>query len=94
MPYKALQKLVPPLALSGTPVRMMVMVTLAAAVLTSVAFVLLFRGPPRVRLGACALLGLLILEYLPQQLASTRPFVPGYVTALRDIRGPEACSTW
>ena len=88
MPYTALEKLVPAVQLSGVPSRMMVMVTLAAAVLTSVAFALLFGGSRRSRVAAGALLALLTLEYLPRPIPTTLPDVPGYVSAVRDIAGP------
>src|SRR5438309_11583919 len=67
---------------------MMVMVALAAAVLTSVAFALLFGGSRRSRAAAGALLALLTLEYLPRPIPTTLPDVPGYVSAVRDIAGP------
>ena len=88
MPYTALEKLVPAVQLSGVPSRVMVMVTLAAAVLTSVAFALLFGGSRRSRAAAGALLALLTLEYLPRPIPTTLPDVPGYVSAVRDIAGP------
>jgi hypothetical protein len=87
MPYTVLLNLVPAFSLSGAPVRMMVMVTLAAAVLTSVAFALMFRASCSTRAFACGLLVLLTVEYLPPGLSTTRPDVPGYVTALRGVSG-------
>jgi hypothetical protein len=87
MPYAALQSLLPAVNLSGVPARMMVMVTLAAAVLTSSAFALLLRGSMRSRVAACGLLLLLTFEYLPRPIPTTWPEVPGYVFALRGIDG-------
>jgi hypothetical protein len=85
MPYRELEKLVPELALSGVPARMMVMVTLAAGVLTSVAFALLLRGSSRARLAAGSLMLVLVLEYVPRPVPSVAPTVPEYVTVLQHL---------
>lgn len=81
-PYRELEKVAPLLALSGVPARMMVMVTLATAVLVSVALRLLFYQSQRARAVASALLVVLALEYLPRALPTTAPPVPMYVSAL------------
>jgi hypothetical protein len=90
MPYAGLQTLFPLLDLSGVPARMMVMVTLAAAVLTSVGFALLFGGSLRSRLIASGLLVVLSVELLPRPIPATLPEVPAYVSALQSIDGPGA----
>jgi len=90
MPYRVLQKLVPALALSGVPARMMVMVTLAAAVLVAVALTVLWRESGRARSLAVVLLALLVVEYLPRPIPTSAPLVPAYVRALRAIREPGA----
>jgi hypothetical protein len=87
LPYAALRVLIPPLALSGVPVRMMVMVTLAVAVLSSIAFGLLFVGTKRLRLLACALLILVVVDNVPKPLPATPTTVPAYVTALATAQG-------
>jgi hypothetical protein len=66
----------------------MVMVFLAAAVLTSLSFVWLWRGSLLRRLVACGVLVLLTVEYLPRPIPTTPVDVPGYVLALRDITSP------
>jgi hypothetical protein len=88
MPYRVLQKLAPALALSGVPSRMMVMVTLAAAVLVSVALALLWCGSVRARLVAVVVVVLLGVEYLPRPFPTSSPSVPGYVAALRALPEP------
>ena len=85
MPYRELEKIVPMLALSGVPARMMVMATLAAGVLTSIAFALLLRGSSRARLAAGVLGLMLTLEYIPRPVPSVAPAVPEYVTILQRI---------
>ena len=85
MPYAGLQALLPFLDLSGVPARMMVMVTLAAAVLCSVGFALLFDGVPRSRVIAGGLLVLLAVEYVPRPIPTTSPEVPAYVATLQAI---------
>jgi hypothetical protein len=67
---------------------MMVMVTLAAAVMTSVGFALLFEGSARSQLIACGLVVLLSLELVPRAIPTTLPEVPAYVAALQSIDGP------
>jgi hypothetical protein len=87
-PYRVLLKLIPALSLSGVPARMMVMVFLAAGVLTAVSFAWLWRASPVRRLVACAVLVLLTVEYLPRPIPTTPADVPGYVLALRDVASP------
>jgi hypothetical protein len=88
MPYAGVQTLVPFLDLSGVPARMMVMVTLAAAVLTSVGYALLFEASLRARLIACGLLVLMAVEYVPRAIPTTSPQIPAYVSALASIQEP------
>jgi hypothetical protein len=83
MPYRELQRLVPELALSGVPARMMVMVTLAAGVLVSVAFALLLRGSKPARVAAGVLLVVMALEYLPRPIPTVLPRAPDYVSVLQ-----------
>jgi hypothetical protein len=87
MPYNLLETVVPMLKLSGVPVRMMVMVFLAAAILCAAVFrYMTGRGRyHRVALGM--LLALLFIEYLPIPLPETRIEVPGYVSVLKDQPG-------
>jgi hypothetical protein len=87
-PYRELQKVVPALALSGVPARMMVMVTLAAAVLSSVALSRLARESARGRIVAAILVVLMTVEYLPGPIPLTSPTAPGYVAVVQGIGGP------
>lgn len=89
LPYAWLERLVPPLELSGVPVRMMVMVTLAAGVLSAAGVkALLAAGPHRWVLAPW--LALLCFEHLPFPIPTTRIEVPPYVEALRRAPRPQA----
>ncbi|HTP29169.1 MAG TPA: hypothetical protein VMK12_26345 [Anaeromyxobacteraceae bacterium] len=86
MPYAALAHVLPPLRLSGCPVRMAVMVSLGLGILAGQGLrCMLRRGAS---LGAIAvgvgLAALLVVEYLPAPIPRTSPQVPGFVAALRD----------
>lgn len=85
MPYAWLEVLVPPLSMGGMPVRMAVVCQLAAAVLVAVALAHARVRSTRARLALAALLGLMVVEYLPAPLPLTTAEVPGYVTALREL---------
>ena len=83
LPYRLLEILLPPLELSGCPVRMVVMVTLAAGVLAGVGMDELLRGGRGARAGAVLLLLVMGIELLPDRLPTTaaKP-LPGWVSAL------------
>jgi hypothetical protein len=87
LPYALLRTIFPPLALSGVPVRMMVIVTLGAGVLAAVGFTLLLNGPSRRAGAAVALACVLVVEYLPRPIPMAAMRVPAYVTVLRDRPG-------
>lgn len=89
LPYAWLEAVFPPLAISGVPIRMMVMVTLSAAILAAFGFALLIRGPARDTRAAAALACLLLVEYLPKPIPTVSMAVPEYVTVLRDLPGKE-----
>ncbi|MGD0879000.1 MAG: hypothetical protein ABSA01_12765 [Anaerolineales bacterium] len=82
MPYTLLIKIIPPLKLSGVPVRMVVMVILGASVLSALGLRELFRQFSRNKIFTILLLGVLLFETLPAPLPATKVDVPGYVTAL------------
>jgi len=82
MPYTLLVNILPPLKLSGVPVRMVVMVILGASVLSALGLRELFRQFSRNIIFIIALLGVLLFETLPAPLPATKVDVPGYVTAL------------
>ncbi len=85
LPYGWLEIALPPLRVSGMPVRMVVMVTLSAAVISAVGLKLLLDGPARARLIAGGLLLLLVIEYLPSPMPASQVAVPACVQALRDL---------
>jgi hypothetical protein len=101
-PYALLTVLVPPLELSGCPVRMVVMLTLALAVIWSAGLKLMLESP-RGRLLAGPLLMMLVVEFLPAPIPTTRVEVPPiYGTlltatapgALADVVTPAALQLW
>ena len=80
MPYSALEAVFPSLRLSGVPVRMVVMVTLAASVIVAIGVQALLDRPvvnPARRSVMMGLAGvLLIVDSLPQPIPRTRPVIP------------------
>ena len=84
MPYTLLEKVLPFLKLSGVPARMVVMVTLSAAVLGAMAINVLLKAP-RGKVFATLIVALLIFESLPTSLPATPTTMPDYVTALANL---------
>ena len=85
LPYALLERLLPPLRLTGVPVRMASMVLLCTALLAA-------RGLPGflrhlLRRPAAAVLFFLVfvLETWPSPLPLTRPDIPDYFAALREL---------
>jgi hypothetical protein len=89
LPYVWLETVFPPLVLSGVPLRMMVMVMLSAGILSAFGLAVLLRGPFAHRGAAVALLGVLVIEYLPKPIPMVTKDVPGYVEALRRLPGTD-----
>jgi hypothetical protein len=87
LPYGWLETLVPPLAISGVPIRMMVMVMLSAAILAGFGFSLLLRGSAGRQRVAVAIACLLAIEYWPKPLPNLSVPVPKYVDIVRDLPG-------
>ncbi len=89
LPYALLERFVPIFKLSGLPVRMMVMVSLALAVLAACGWAALMRSPKSARrnLFAAALLGLIAFETWPRPLPITSPSVPAWVHAMKRLPG-------
>jgi hypothetical protein len=88
MPYCLLERLLPPLKMSGVPVRMAVMVSLCAAIIAAAAIKHIHarsRGP----LVVWLLLVVLVVEYLPSPQAITRLDPAPYVQALADAPGQD-----
>ncbi len=86
LPYAVLWLVFPPWRLAGVPVRMMVMVQLAAAILAAGGFqALLASGWRWRRVAAAGVLAMITVEYLPAPMRLTDPAVPAYVTTLAGL---------
>ena len=89
MPYSALEAAFPSLRLSGVPVRMVVMVTLAASIIVAIGVQALLDRPvanPALRSLVVGLAGLvLFVDTLPRPIPRTRPVIPEYVTVLSHL---------
>lgn len=85
LPYALLETIFPPLKLSGVPVRMMVMVTLSAAVIAALVLARLKLSSRRGQLMLGAFCLLLFVEMWPGRLPLTPTSVPGYVQALKKL---------
>ncbi|HSG43134.1 MAG TPA: hypothetical protein VLA72_08255, partial [Anaerolineales bacterium] len=85
MPYTLMEKTLPFLKLSGVPIRMVIMVTLAASVLCAMAVKILVGNFPQKILFTSFLVVLLFVEYLPAPLPLTSTDMPNYVAALDDL---------
>ncbi len=87
LPYAWLEAVFPPLAISGVPVRMMVMVTLSAAVLAAFGFSLLVDGPERSMTAAIAIALVIALESWPRPIPMLSTTTPRWVEVVRDLPG-------
>ena len=89
MPYSALEAAFPTLRLSGVPVRMVVMVTLAASIVVAIGAQALLDRPvvsPARRSLMVVLAGVILLvDSLPQPIPCSRPAIPEYVTVLSHL---------
>ena len=86
LPYAVLWLIFPPWRLAGVPLRMMVMVQLAVAVLAAAGWHALMTSRHRGRaIPAAMLLFAVTLEYLPYPLRTTPAVTPSYVEALRTL---------
>jgi hypothetical protein len=89
MPYAALEAAFPSLRLSGVPVRMVVMVTLAASVIVAIGVQALLDRPVTSLSRGSLMVGLagivLFVDSWPQPIPRTRPVIPEYVTVLSHL---------
>ena len=85
MPYTLVAFLLPPIRLGGTPIRMMVMVILAAAVLFAILISKLRCSKPVYATTFIGMTALLIVECWPGQLPLTPAVVPEYVMKLAEL---------
>ena len=88
LPYRALTWLLPPLEVTGTPVRMVVMTQLSLAMLAAVAIAGRRWNTTAGRAVLASLLVIAAFEYAPRTLTTTPLVFPAYVDAL--AREPEA----
>ncbi len=86
LPYAWLQTIFPPLTISGVPLRMMVMVTLAASVLVAMGFKLLLSGSGARRIVPVLLVALMAVEFVPKPLPASALTVPPYVRVLAGLK--------
>ena len=84
MPYTLMESILPFMKLSGVPIRMVVMVSLSASVLSAMAFAMIQRSS-RSRVFSLLILALLFVESLPTSLPFTSTEVPNYVSALAEL---------
>lgn len=88
LPYALFEKVLPPLRLSGVPVRMMIMATFGASIISAVGFKMLFQNLSEKRLLLIVpLLILLFFEYMPGALPKTQINTPRYVNFLKNLPG-------
>jgi hypothetical protein len=84
-PYALLEMVFPFVKVSGVPVRMIIMATLSAAVISAMGFKVLFRESVGKRLLAGLLLIILFIEYLPRPIPASKVPIPPYVNFLKDL---------
>jgi hypothetical protein len=88
MPYTIFGKIFPLLRLAGVPVRMIVMTSLSAAIISAMGVKLLLRNISRRNLlFLSGLLLMLGVEYMPKAIPLTRVPVPQYVHVLKKLPG-------
>jgi hypothetical protein len=85
LPYAFLEKIFPPLKLSGVPVRMMVMVTLSAAVITALVLARLKLSNVKSRVLLAIFFVFLFIEMFPGSLPMTPKTHLPYAQALKDL---------
>jgi hypothetical protein len=89
LPYVWLTTAVPPLQMTGMPVRMIVMTQLALAVLAAWGLAAL-SSRPRGRVAAALLLAVAVFEYVPRPIPTAQWPTPAYVTFVAGLPEPVA----
>jgi hypothetical protein len=89
LPYALLERVVPPLQLSGVPLRMVVMVTLAVAVIWAIALRRLGETRRGQIVGGLLVL-VMVLESLPRPIPASAVKIPSVYGVLLDENGPGA----
>jgi hypothetical protein len=82
-PYGLLERIFPPLRLSGMPIRMVVIINLCAALICALGLPVLWRQSKRQRIHVAVLLVLMVIEFLPAPLPQTHLALPAYYAALQ-----------
>lgn len=85
MPYVIMEKLIPGMKLSGMPIRMMVMVSLAVAILASMVLAKLSLKDLKGKLLLALFCVVLVVEMWPATLPMTTNQIPPYVKALQQL---------
>lgn len=89
MPYSLLEVVLPPVRLSGVPVRMVVMVVLCASIIAAAGFDLLLKSHRRwKRFTIPLLMVVLFIDCWPSGLPYSRPYIDGYVAKLAGLDHP------
>src|SRR5262249_44762555 len=90
-PYGALQKLFPPIKLSGAPASMTVMVMLVSSIITAIGLKIFFRNLSPVKMICFGLWScLLFFEFLSKGITSSRIEIPDYIKLLKQAPGKGA----
>ena len=87
LPYAWLERIFPPIKLGGTPVRMMIIVTLGASVICALGFKHLFRKSVKTKIVGILLLFILLIEYLPKKMPSIKVVIPEHFKYLKSLPG-------
>lgn len=90
LPYDYLARLLPILKIAGVPIRMMVMVVLATAVMAAVGTVYLEKNYPRTKRLLIIILAIVVIDSLPSPLYSQELEVSPHALAIRDASAPGA----
>ena len=86
MPYTVLQTVIPPLKLSGCPARMMAMVVPSSAVISAIGLHTLFQRKGARHVLLAGILGfLLLVDFLPKPLPSSKLNIPEYIDLLKAL---------
>ena len=86
MPYTLMEHVIPPLRMSGVPIRMTVMTVLCASVISAAGFQRLLDSKSR---WIAVLLILLCFEYLPKPIPASRIRTPASVKMLKWLPGED-----
>ena len=91
LPYAWLEQILPSIKLSGDPVRMFVMVTLSASLISAAGLQMLWEEGRR--RWIVVIVGVLAIEYLPKPLPATQLATPVHVRILKELPGHAGCSS-